>query len=235
MKGISIIIPAHNEAAMIRKTVTDFLRGFPKSEIIVVDDGSVDGTGETVELIASNRVKLIRLAKRSGKGAAVMRGVAAAKKDLVAFVDADSAFGPGSLKRLLSNLDGYDCVIASKWKGKKFGEVEGSAAKKLFGRFWNLMSKVLLGLDFDDTQAGLKLFRLKALRGIGTKLLGKGFEFDAEILYRLKTEDFRIKEVFIKPKNYRRSTFSCLNIPSMLLKIVIVAVVLKLFSKSGKR
>lgn len=233
--GISIIIPAHNEAAIIKKTVTDFSRSFSDAEIIVVDDGSDDGTYEKVKSIRSKKIKILRLQKRSGKGAAVMKGVEIASKDLIAFADADGAFDANSLKKLLQNLNGYDCVIASKWKGRKFSEVEGSAAKKLFGRFWNLLSKILLGLEFEDTQAGLKLFRSAAIKTIGIELLGKGFEFDAEILYKLKRSGFKVKEFFVKPKNTKKSRFSYLNIPAMLLNMLVIAIVLKAFSKFRDR
>ena len=230
---ISIIIPAHNEAAVIKKTIADFLRAFPKCETIIVDDRSIDRTYEVVRSIRDRRVRAIRLAKRSGKGAAVMKGVALARKKLIAFADADNAFGSDSLKKLVSALDGYDCAIASKWKGKKFSEVEGNFSKKIFGRFWNLLSRTLLGLEIEDTQAGLKLFRANAIKGI--ELFGRGFEFDAEILYKLKRDGFKIREVFIRPKNARKSSFSYLNIPPMFLNIILMAVMLKFSSKSRKR
>ncbi|MBI1972277.1 MAG: glycosyltransferase [Candidatus Aenigmarchaeota archaeon] len=232
--GISIIIPAHNEAETIKSTVTGFLRGFPDAEIIVVDDGSTDGTFGEVESIRSKKVKIVRQ-KRSGKGAAVMSGVSIAGERLVAFVDADGAFGVGSLKTLVEKLNGYDCVIASKWKGQKFADVEGGAAKKVFGRLWNLLSRILLGLEFEDTQAGLKLFRATAIKKTGASLIGKGFEFDAEILYKLKRSGFKIREVFVRPKNTKKSRFSYLNIPFMFLNMLAMAVALKLFSKYGKR
>ncbi|MBI4177578.1 MAG: glycosyltransferase [Candidatus Aenigmarchaeota archaeon] len=232
---ISIVMPAHNEAAAIRKTVTDFLRAFPKAEIIAVDDGSSDGTRAILNSIGSRRLRVLQLPKRSGKGAAVMKGVGLATKNLVAFVDADGAFGPSSLKKLVRDLDGYDCVIASKWKGKKFSEVGGSAPKKAFGRIWNAVARGLLGLEFEDTQAGLKLFRSAAIRRIGTDLFCRGFEFDAEILYRLTKNGFRIKEIFVEPKDVKKSRFSYLNMPAMLSSIFFMAVALKLFSKPGKR
>ncbi len=229
---ISIVIPAHNEAAAIKKTATDFLRDFPGAEIIVVDDGSGDGTYEITKSIKNRRLKIFRIPERRGKGAAVMKGVAAATKDLIAFVDADGAFNPGSLKKLIQSLGDYDCVIASKWKGKKFREVEGNPAKKIFGRFWNLMSRMLLGLEFKDTQAGLKLFRSHAIKSIGS-LFCKGFEFDAEIIYRLKRNGFRINEIFIRPNRVEKSRFSYLNIPRMFSGIIVMAVMLKFFS--GRR
>ncbi len=231
---ISIIIPAHNEAGVIKKTVLEFSSKFPKAEIIVVDDGSEDETYEIAKSIANKKIKVIRLPRKSGKGAAVMEGVKNATKKLVAFADADGAFGPADLSTLIRELRGHDCVIASKWKGKKFFEVEGSLPKKLFGRLWNKMSKTLLGLEFDDTQAGLKLFRSGEIKKIG-RVLGKGFEFDAEILYRMKNGGASIKEVFVKPKVVKKSSFSYLNIPSMLANMLAVAIVLKLFSKYGRK
>ncbi|MBI2084923.1 MAG: glycosyltransferase [Candidatus Aenigmarchaeota archaeon] len=231
---ISIIIPARNEADVIKKTILEFSRSFPKAEIIVVDDGSEDETYGISKSMGSKKIKVIRLPKKSGKGAAVMEGVRHATKKLVAFADADGAFGPADLSRLVRELNGYDCVIASKWKGKKFGEVDGSFPKKIFGRLWNTISRLLLGLEFDDTQAGLKLFRSGAIKKIG-RIFGKGFEFDAEILYRMKKGGMSIKEVFVRPKHIKKSSFSYLNIPLMLFNMLAAAVLLKLFSKYGRK
>ncbi len=234
-RGVSLVIPAYNEADRIANTITDFLRSFPKLEIIVVDDCSKDGTPEKVEAIRSRRVKLIRLAKRSGKGAAVMEGIKNSRRGVIGFVDADGAFGPNDLKRLAGNLGGYDCVVASKWKGMSFGSVEGSVVKKIFGRFWNSFTRLLLGLTLDDTQAGLKIFRARAIRSIGTGLIGGGFEFDAEILYKLAARGYSINEIFIRPKSVGKSSFSYLKIPSMFANIARMAVILRFFYESGKR
>ncbi len=233
--SVSLIIPAYNEAGCIVGTVTNFLRAFPDLEIIVVDDCSEDETSGRVGEIRSRRLKLIRLKKRSGKGVAVMEGIRHSRRGIVGFVDADGAFGPVDLQKLLDNLDGYDAVIASKWKGASFSNVEGSAAKKVFGRFWNSLTRILLGLNLDDTQAGLKIFRAHAVKGIGTNLMGGGFEFDAEILYKLKKRGYRINEIFIRPKHVGKSSFSYLKIPSMFANIFRMAVALRFFSKAGKR
>ena len=72
-----------------------------------------------------------------------------------------------------------------------------------------------------------------AIKKIG-RIFGNGFEFDAEILYRMKNGGANIKEVFIKPKNIKKSSFSYLNIPFMFANMLVAAVVLKLFSKSGR-
>ncbi|MFH0890131.1 MAG: glycosyltransferase family 2 protein [Candidatus Aenigmatarchaeota archaeon] len=234
-QNISLVIPAHNEAGVINKTVSDFLENFPNAEIIVVDDGSSDNTYWVAKSVKNKRLKVVRLSERSGKGAAVAEGVKKAGKEIIGFVDADGAFDSSSLEKVLKNFGQYDAVIASKWKGRKFGEVEGSFAKKAFGRFWNAMTRIFLGLDFSDTQAGLKVFKAAAVKKACTCLIGKGFEFDAELLYKLKLAGFGIKEVYIAPKNVEKSRFSYLNIPSMLFNMVRMVVILKLSSKSGKQ
>ncbi len=228
-------MPAYNESDNIASTITSFLRAFPNLEIIVVDDCSKDGTSKIVAAIHSRRVKLIRLGKRSGKGAAVMEGIRNSRRGIIGFVDADGAFGPKDLEKLVANLGGHDCAIASKWKGASFGDVEGSAAKKVFGRFWNSLTRLLLGLKLDDTQAGLKIFRARAIKGIGTGLIGGGFEFDAEILHKLGRRGYSINEIFIKPKSVAKSSFSYLKIPSMLANILRMAVILRFFPEPVKR
>lgn len=234
-QNISLVIPAHNESDVISKTVKDFLENFPNAEIIVVDDGSSDNTYGIAKSVKNKRLKVVRLSERSGKGAAVAEGVKKAGNGIVGFVDADGAFDSSSLEKLLENFGQYDAVIASKWKGRKFGEVGGSFAKKAFGRFWNAMTRILLDLDFYDTQAGLKIFKAAALKKACTGLIGRGFEFDAELLYKLKLGGLNIKEVYIAPKNVEKSRFSYLNIPSMLFNMVRMVVILKLFPGSRKQ
>jgi glycosyltransferase involved in cell wall biosynthesis len=218
---ISIVLPAHNEEEKIHTILSDLTAKFPNSEMIVVCNACTDSTPQIVENFGkvNKNVKCINLTQL-GKGIALIEGFKHAKGEIVGYVDADYAFDANDVFKIISELKNSDCVIASKWKGQKFSSAYGSFGRKVASRIWNFLVKILLGLEFQDTQAGLKFFKKEVFDSIDKDFVCKGFAFDAELLYKIKNKGFKIKEVYIKPKPTRKSTFSFKHAPKMLFDII---------------
>jgi len=215
----SIIIPAHNE----EKNIGDFLQDLSKKklgdEIIVVCNGCTDRTPEVVKNIRNPRIRVVILPE-AGKGAAIIKGFGQAKYDYMGFVDADGAFRLEDIKNIIDSLKDYDCAIASKWKGQKFSSVHWPPTRKAFSRVWNFFVNILLKLGLEDTQAGVKFLRRSVYYTIDHNFICKGFEFDVELLLKIKRKGFRIKEIYTPVKNSKKSTFSLLNTPKMFINLL---------------
>jgi glycosyltransferase involved in cell wall biosynthesis len=218
---LSIVVPAHNEEKRIKDTVSDLRKVKGIEEIIVVCNGCTDRTAEAAR---STNVKVMEIEEKD-KGRAVLAGLSEANSDIIGFVDADGAFSSESISRLLSKLSNNDAVIASKWKGQSFRSAHSPFGRKFASRVWNRLTKLILGLRFSDTQAGLKILRKDAFDGIDTDFVCSGFAFDAELLYKIKKSGGSIEEVYIpardvKTINGKISTFSIVRAPSMLMGIL---------------
>lgn len=228
---ISIILPAHNEEENIGIILKDLLSKFPYSEIIVVCNACTDATPRIVENISkvNENVKCVNL-NELGKGIALIEGFKRASSECIGYIDADGAFDSNDIIKIIKELKNSDCVIASKWKGQRFSSVYGSFSRKIASRAWNFLVRIFLGLNFQDTQAGLKFFKKEVFDSIDQDFVCKGFAFDAELLYKIKNKGFRIKEVFVQAKPTKKSTFSLKYAPEMFFGI------LKLWLKSfGKK
>ncbi len=192
---VSIIIPAYNEGDSIKRTldqITQFLnqQTFP-FEIIVVNDGSTDKTGEIVENYPG--VNLISFDKNQGKGAAVKAGVMAAKNNYILFMDADHAI-PIQYLLEFKEID-TDIVIGSKY----LNQTENYPLyRRVVGKVFSFLKYIITGLNIKDTQCGFKFFK----RDVAKKLFGMsqitGWCFDVEILLLAKKLNYAVKEMPIK-------------------------------------
>jgi len=197
---LSIVVPAYNEEGRLPQTlprIVDFLRAQDyAAELVVVDDGSADGTCRIVEDIAATVpfVRLIRNEHR-GKGYAVKTGGMAAAGDYIFLCDADLSMPIEEVARFLPPaLEEYDVAIGSR-------EVEGArrydepGLRHLMGRVFNTLVRVLAVRGFQDTQAGFKCFAREAAREMFPYQTMDGFGFDVEILFIAQKRGFRIVEV----------------------------------------
>ena len=217
----SIIIPAYNEEFRIKKTLEDYIKAFPKSEFIIVCDGT-DRTAEIVKSFSKNNIKIKVLVfnRRLGKGGAVYKGFDAAKGDTIGFTDSDESVKPSEYKKLLTYSKNYDCVIASR-------RVKG--AKILNNRPWhivlasitfNKIVNILFNIDIKDTQCGAKVMKKEVYEKIKKEFVLNGFEFDVELLWRIKKAGFSIKEVPIKWAHDPHSKTMVTNHPNLLYQII---------------
>jgi dolichyl-phosphate beta-glucosyltransferase len=199
---LSVVIPAYNEEARIGLTLSrtiQFLRARGLShEVLVVDDGSSDGTVNVVEGVAqgSPDIRVVRQPRNRGKGAAVRRGVEEARGEYILFMDADLATPIEELENLLVHArNGVDVAIGSRGLAESDIRRHQPRLRELMGRGFNLIVRSLLLGGFHDTQCGFKLFTRAAAKDLFGRQLLDGFAFDVEVLLLAKESGYRIREV----------------------------------------
>jgi dolichyl-phosphate beta-glucosyltransferase len=206
---LSVVIPAYNEEARLPSSVErvlEYLRQGSRSyELIVVDDGSRDGTAETVDVMneAGAGIRLVRHPVNLGKGAAVRTGVLASKGDLVLFTDADLSTPISDAAPLIRALeDGADVAIGSRALDRTLVEVHQPVYRESMGRIYNLFVQGVLLPGLHDTQCGFKAFRGDVGRSLFAPMESRGFDFDPEVLYRARRQGLVIREI---PVHWRNS------------------------------
>lgn len=225
---ISIIIPVCNGERLVANTLEQYWTYFSQVygqnfEIIVVPNGCSDRTSQLTDercrRLPGVRVKTFR--ERIGKGSAIREGLKLAVGDIVCFVDADQATSPEELVRLIQQLGDDDVVIGSRWLPGSTIVVNQPLLRRIAGRGFNLLVRLLFGLPYRDTQCGAKVFTKKALDRIVSRLEITGFVFDVELLYLLRGARCRLKEVPTVWRDSGASTFSLWKeAPRMLLDVV---------------
>jgi dolichyl-phosphate beta-glucosyltransferase len=210
LDSLSIVIPAYNEEKRLPQTlrkVLDWLaRGtFSFREVIVVDDGSRDGTTHVVqECVRENTfVRLARNPGNRGKGYAVRHGMLEAKGEWILYTDADLSSPIGEIEKLCRAAREQDAGVAigSRAMDRSLVEVHQPALRELSGRCFNLVMRVVTGLPFKDTQCGFKLYRSDAARQIFSRQKQEGFSFDVEDLVIAKKLGVRAVEVPVRWAN----------------------------------
>ena len=203
--NISIIIPAYNEEARLGPTlnrVLDFVRQQAwDAEVIVVDDGSRDRTAEIVTEYAQNNpiLRLVQNHGNRGKGYSVRNGVLNARGSIVLFTDADLSSPIEEAPKLIAAIEaGADIAIGSRWMRSELQTKRQSVARQVLGRVFNLMLRVVLRLDFKDTQCGFKAFRRRAALAVFPLQRIERWGFDPEILFLADRAGFKTVEVPVR-------------------------------------
>jgi glycosyltransferase involved in cell wall biosynthesis len=191
-KSLSVVIPAYNENEIILDTIRECelsLKGLDH-EIIIVDDGSIDGTYEKVQDFArgNSNVKIVNYGCNQGKGFAIRYGFKQTKGDIVAFIDADMNIHPKQILTFINKMQMTDADVVVGSKRHPDSKINYPLNRKIFSELYYQFVKVLFGIQVKDTQVGLKLYKRKVLEDICPMVLVKKYAFDIEILanaYRL--------------------------------------------------
>src|SRR6202795_2899101 len=198
----SIIIPAYNESGRIRPTLDEWLRYVQQrhweAEILVVDDGSRDDTREVVREYgkAHSQILLVENPGNRGKVYSVRNGMLHARGDICLFTDADLSSPIAEAEKLFDAIaDGADIAIGSRWLRSDLQTERQPLYRQAFGRIFNLVLRVILGLRFSDTQCGFKAFRRDAAQRIFPLQKIERWGFDPEILFLARRAGLRVEEV----------------------------------------
>ena len=198
----SFVIPAYNESSRIRPTLDELLRyshdrGWDV-EILVVDDGSRDDTAQIVREYgrAHQQILLVENPGNRGKGFSVRNGMLHARGDICLFTDADLSSPISEAPKLFDAISaGADIVIGSRWLRPDLQTDRQPLYRQAFGRIFNVVLRVFLGLNFADTQCGFKAFRREAAQRIFPLQKIERWGFDPEILFLARRMNFMVKEV----------------------------------------
>jgi len=201
---LSVIIPAYNEAERLPRYMSEVLKVLDErelsAEVLVVDDGSSDGTAAYVRSVASQdrRVSLLTQPQNGGKGKAVQRGMQEGRGRYLLFADADGATPFCEVTRLLEAADaGHEIAIGSRRASSDAATRERAGLRALMGQSFYAFVNFLAVPGISDTQCGFKLFRRDCARELFTGLNESGWAFDVEVLYRAQLTGYGIAEVAV--------------------------------------
>jgi len=205
---LSVIIPAYNEEQRLPRTIEQVERYLhargTSYEVVIVDDGSTDGTRQVMDRAEAryDTVRVEAMPQNRGKGRALATGVAVARGEEVLVTDADLSTPIEELEKLEAALrGGAGVAIASRAvKGSKV-EIAQPLYRVLMGKVFNLIVQLVLLPGIWDTQCGFKLFRADVAHDVFARLSTDGFGYDPEVLYRAKQKGVRIVEVPVVWRN----------------------------------
>ncbi len=198
----SIVIPAYNESARLGGTLNKVLaylhgRGW-NAEVIVVNDGSRDNTEQIARQFADSHplLRVVNNPGNRGKGYSVRNGMLHARGGIVLFSDADLSSPIEEASKLIEALQaGADIAIGSRWLRAETQTQRQPLHRQIFGRIFNLLLRITLGLQFKDTQCGFKAFKQHTVQAIFPLQKIERWGFDPEILFLARKFGFRVEEI----------------------------------------
>jgi dolichyl-phosphate beta-glucosyltransferase len=199
---LSVVIPAYNEEERIAgslEKVLAHLEGKPfASEIIVIDDGSRDGTARAAREVLEGRIahRVVRREMNIGKGLSVKEGVLASSGDVVLVTDADLSTPIEELDKFLAALEGgEDVAVGSRALPDSDIQVRQNLLRQTMGKVFNRLVRLFVLGGIRDTQCGFKAFRRGAARDLFSRLETAGFAFDVEVLVLCRKLGYGVREV----------------------------------------
>lgn len=169
-----------------------------KAEVVVINDGSRDNTAEIVKSLAAKEpiLRLIENPGNRGKGYSVRNGMLNARGEIIVFTDADLSSPIEEVPKLLGAMEGgYDIAIGSRWLRAETQTQRQPLYRQIFGRIFNVLLRLTLGLKFKDTQCGFKAFRKEAAQAVFSRQKIERWGFDPEILFLARKFNLKVKEI----------------------------------------
>jgi dolichol-phosphate mannosyltransferase len=200
---VVMVVPTYNEAENIAWIVGRLRAAQPDLDVLVVDDGSPDGTGAIADELAAEdpAVRVVHRPAKAGLGAAYLHGFRVALEagyDVIGEMDADGSHQPEQLDRLLAALADADLVIGSRWVPGG-SVVNWPVRRELLSRGGNLYVRMLLGVRVHDATAGFRLFRRTALEKIDLAAVqSTGYVFQTDMVARVLAAGMTVREVPIE-------------------------------------
>jgi dolichyl-phosphate beta-glucosyltransferase len=225
---LSVVVPAYNEEQRLPRTIEQIQAYLDTThadyELILVDDGSTDGTRELMHAASERnpRIRIEALPFNRGKGRALATGVDVARGDPILLTDADLSTPIEELEDLQRALDGgAGIAIASRAMRGSRVEVSQPIYRVVMGKAFNLIVQAVLLPGIWDTQCGFKLFRADVAHRVFAGLVTDGFGYDPEVLYRARRQGTKIVEVPVVWRNSAPTKVSPISSSFDMLKHVI--------------
>jgi dolichyl-phosphate beta-glucosyltransferase len=202
--ALSILVPSFNEEARLAPTlemIANYIRSSNQmTEVLVIDDGSTDGTARVAESFRNSVPGLRVLSNETnrGKGYSVRRAALEARGEYLLFTDADLSAPIEEAEKLLSALQTYDVAIGSRAMNRNLIEVHESAFREFAGIVFNKIVRFILRLPFVDTQCGFKAFRREKCKLIFQQQTIERFGFDPELLYLARHHGLTVVEIPVR-------------------------------------
>ena len=197
-KGVSLIIPAYNEADRICKALDGYIPILDSMslqyEIVVIIDGK-DETHKIVNDYNHEKVKCYQFNSKLGRGGAILKGFEVSTYSVVGYTDADGSLSPDDLPTLITHCGEFDCVVGSRWiEGSKWINKEPKF-NSIAGRLYNLLIRGILGVPISDTEGGGKFFRAGVIDSTLPRVRVTNRAFTASLFYHIRRNRFTIVEV----------------------------------------
>ncbi|MCC7053387.1 MAG: polyprenol monophosphomannose synthase [Gemmatimonadaceae bacterium] len=196
-----VIVPTYNERENVAKIIESALAQDPRISVLIVDDGSPDGTGAIVDAIAAvnDRVHALHRPKKMGLGTAYLAGFKWALARDFAYVfemDADFSHDPAHLPQFLTAIQDADLVLGSRYRNGKVTVVNWPMARLILSYSANIYARMVTGLQLFDATGGFKCFRREVLEAIDLDdVRSNGYAFQIEVSFRAWKKGFRIEEI----------------------------------------
>ena len=202
MRQLTVVIPTFNEVDNLPSLVDALIStSIANLKLVIVDDGSPDGTGRLAEKLAAQlpgRLSVVHRARKMGLGSAYIRGFGVALSEgaeAVGQMDADFSHSPSYLPEFLALLEHWDAVFGSRYVEGGQVDERWSSGRVFLSKFGNTYARVILQLQVRDSTGGFRIWRADTLRGLPLeRIRSEGYVFQVEMAYLAQRMGFRISE-----------------------------------------